>query len=399
MQAKPSVSVILPTYNRARYIAEAIGSILSQSHPALEVVVVDDGSTDGTAAIVEGFGAAVTYLRQENAGKLTAIATGLDHVGGDLVWIMDDDDIAPPDAIRDLAAPFAANPEIVMSYGRMTKFSGEGASLREALLDYPEDSRPFFIRLMEGCFVTGHPCVMVRRDAMEAVRPFDTTIFASVDYYLHLHVAQQGPVAAVDPVVLRQRQHDGLRGPLENRYGEAERVAKWIAHDAYIIGGLLERLPLAAYLEAPPLTERVLTVRERRLALVQRAVIAGRNKLWPMALEDLRAALAIQRDEPLDEAALTVLSGLLGSRYGIDEVTGSRDILGALRDAAGGRADRAAVLAAVARPLLHEMKSGRGVGRVLASWFRLMDPRATGLALRASAMRNVSRMARRLRRG
>lgn len=396
MQA-PSVSVILPTYNRALYIAEAIGSLLAQTRPPLEIVVIDDGSTDGTEAEVASFGDAVTYVKQDNAGKLTAISAGLDRIRGDLVWIMDDDDIAPPDALRNLAAPFAADPSVVMTYGRMTKFSGTGATLQESLLHYPEDDRPFFIRLMEECFITGHPCVLCRREALEAVRPFDTKIFASVDYYLHLEVARQGRVAAVDSIVLRQRQHDGLRGPLSNRYGEAERVAKWIAHDAYIIGGLLDRLPLDAFLAPPPWRNGPLAPRDRRHALLQRAVIAGRNKVWPRALEDLAAAMAIQRDDPLDRAALGVLSGLLGSRYGIDEVTASPDILDGLRDAVADRIDRAAVLAALSRPLLQHIKSGRSIGRAARVWVRLMDIPATRLALAASLSRNFDRFARRLR--
>lgn len=399
MPVLPSVSVILPTFNRAGYLGEAIDSILGQSHLPQDIVVVDDGSTDETGEIVARFGSRVGYVRQPNSGKLTAIATGLDRVRGDLVWIMDDDDIAPPDALRDLATPFADNPAVVMSYGGMTRFSGSGPDVQESRVDYPDDPRPFFVQLMECCFITGHPCVLVRRDALEATRPFDPAIFASVDYYLHLNVAMQGPVAAVGSVVLRQRQHDGLRGPRQNRYGEAERVAKWIAHDAYIMTGLLDRLPLVAYLDDPPWNDRPLTVAERQRAVLQRGVIAGRNKLWPRAVEDLQTALAIHPDVPLDAPAIEVLSGLLGSRYGFDEVLGTPEILDGLRRATTGRADRGAVLTAMSRPMLQRIRSGRRVAPTLAGWFRLMDLSATGLALRTSAVRNMSRAAQRLRGG
>lgn len=393
MPADPTVSVILPTFNRARFIAAALDSVLSQSLPASEIIVIDDGSTDGTVDVVARFGAAVRYHRQPNGGKLAAISAGLDRVTGDLVWIMDDDDIAPPDAIRALAAPFAADPALVMSYGRMTRFSAE----TETSVPYPDDDRPFLPRLMEDCFITGHPCVMVRRAALDRIRPFDPSLIASVDYYLHLHVALQGRVAAVDAVVLHQRQHDGPRGPARAQYGESARVAKWMAHDARILGDLLHRLPLAAYLDGGPVRDRPLSEADRRRALIQRAVIAGRKRLWPRALADLDAAMGIAPDRPLSEDELAILSGLLGSRYGIDEVLEAPDTLPALRDAVSPRPDSAVALAALSRPLLQSLRAGRHRGRTLRGWFRLMDMRATGHAVGGSLGRNLARAAARLR--
>lgn len=393
MQADPTVSVILPTFNRARFIAAALDSVLSQSQPAAEIIVIDDGSTDGTDKAVARFGAAVRYHWQPNAGKLAAISAGLDRATGDLVWIMDDDDIAPPDAIRALAAPFADDPALVMSYGRMTRFSAGS----ETPVAYPDDDRPFLPRLMEDCFITGHPCVMVRRAALENIRPFDTSIIASVDYYLHLQVALQGGVAAVDAVVLRQRQHDGPRGPARAQYGESARVAKWVAHDSRILGDLMVRLPLAAYLDGGPVRDRPLSEADRRRALIQRAVIAGRKKLWPRALADLGAAMDIAPDAALSDAELAILSGLLGSRYGFDEVLETPDTLPALRDAVSPRPDSAVALAALSRPLLQSLRAGRHRGRTLRGWFRLMDMRATGHAVGGSLGRNLARAAARLR--
>lgn len=391
MSPLPTVSVILPTYNRATFIAEAIGSVLAQSSAPHQILIVDDGSTDATAETVARFGDAVTYLHQPNAGKLAAIETGLDHATGALVWVMDDDDIAPPDAIRDLATPFADAPQVVMSYGRMTHFSGQGATLRETPVAYPRDDRPFFIRLMESCFISGHPCVMVRRAALEKLRPFDRKIIASVDYYLHLNVAMQGGVVAVDSIVLRQRQHDGLRGPLAHRYRESDRFGKWIHHDAYLFDGLLDRLPLAAFLGDPPWHDGPLPPATERRALIQRAAIAGRKKLWPRALADLRNALAILPETPLDRAERKALSAMLGCPYGIDEVFEDRTILSALRASALTRPDSADILATLARPLLTELKKGRQKTRTLGAWLRLMDIPATARALHASARRNLAR--------
>jgi hypothetical protein len=390
------VSVILPTFNRAAYLAEAIDSVLVQTPAPREVIVVDDGSTDATPDVVARYGDRLTSVRQPNAGKLTAIATGLDRASGDLVWIMDDDDIATPDALALLSAPFARDPATVLSYGRMTRFT-DGDPASEVLADYPDDDRPFFVQLMERCFIAGHPCVLTRRDALQSLRPFDPAVIASVDYYLHLGVAMQGPAAAVDGLVLRQRQHPGLRGPAGRQYSEAQRVAKWIAHDAYLFTRLLADLPLQAYLDPPPWTSRLLGPTELRHAHLQMAVIAGRKKLWPQALAAFDKGMAIQPDTPLDPATLTVLTGMFGSRYGFAEVFAAPDIVDALHRATRDRSDRAAILTALARPLLLEIKAGRNIRQVLRLWRRMMDSEATVVALRSSVTRNTKRLVGHLR--
>jgi glycosyltransferase involved in cell wall biosynthesis len=98
----PNVSVILPTFNRCGLIASSLDSLLNQSYPIAEILVVDDGSTDDTEAVVAAFGDKVRYIRRENGGKNAAINTGLRHVTGELIWIMDDDDLAPADALERL---------------------------------------------------------------------------------------------------------------------------------------------------------------------------------------------------------------------------------------------------------------------------------------------------------
>jgi hypothetical protein len=403
MPPPPTVSVIIPTYNRAPYIADSLHSVLAQTRPAAEIIVVDDGSTDGTDGVVARFAPRVAYIRQANAGKLVAIATGLDHVTGDLVWVMDDDDIAPPDALALLAAPFA-DPDVVMSYGRMTRFSDEGGTRTETEVIYPRDDRPFFVRLMEGCFITGHPCVLVRRAALERMRPFAPDILASVDYYIHLGVARQGATVPVDGIVLRQRQHPGLRGPARLRYAESDRVARWIAHDKRLIGDLLDTLPDAAYLAPPPWDGPAPNGPDLRRARLQRAVIAGRKTLWPRATADLAAAMAMLPARPLDASERHILTGLLGSRYGIEEVHANPSIPAGLRRALAPLRDRNAALAAITRPLLHHIKIARRerdparARRAIRTWLRLMDPAATLTALGASLHRNLTRVAARMRR-
>lgn len=394
-EARLPVSVILPTFNRAGFLATAIQSLLDQTAPAAEIVVVDDGSTDGTPEVVRQFGSAVRYHRQPNSGKLAAIEAGLDLTSGDLVHVMDDDDILCPGALAALSRPFAEDPDCTISYGRMLKFT-EARGCRRFLEEprYPVgDARPFLVKLMEDCFVTGHPCVLVRRASLEAARPFDRQVIASVDYYLHLAAARDGTGRFVDEVVLWQRQHPGLRGPATTRYREAERNSRWVEFDAYVLRPLLDTLPLAAYLGL----DHPLNPGQRRSALIQKGVIAARKKLWPQALDTLAEAMRLLPDRPLDRRELRILSGCLGSRYGLDELHDDPGIVERLRGVLSARPDRDAVLAAVSRPLLHHLKiaarerSVRRAREAVLLWIRLMSVGASNRALFASVVRNLSR--------
>ena len=93
------ISVIITTYNYSRYLAEAVESVLKQSYPAHEVVVVDDGSTDSPGTILSAFGERVKYLRQENSGIAAARNLGLRQINGDVVAFLDADDIWTEDKL------------------------------------------------------------------------------------------------------------------------------------------------------------------------------------------------------------------------------------------------------------------------------------------------------------
>lgn len=106
----PTVSCIVPVFNGERYLAEALGSILAQTHPPLELIVVDDGSTDASATIAAGYGDRVRLVRQANAGPASARNRGLDLAAGDFVAFLDSDDLWHPDKLRRQLARFARDP-------------------------------------------------------------------------------------------------------------------------------------------------------------------------------------------------------------------------------------------------------------------------------------------------
>ncbi len=324
-EAEISVSVLLPTYNRAGYIAEALDSLLNQTPRPCEIIILDDGSSDDTAAVCARYGQEATYVSlRTNRGKTAAINHGLSLARGDFVWIMDDDDIAPPNALGDLLAPLRLDRNLGFSFGALRKFrtNARGERVFEGHAK-PDATAPasIFVHLMEDCFITGQPCVLFRRDILASLAPFDENVVSSVDYNILLEVARRAAGVDVKSVVLWQRQHDGGRGTAADRYSAAARSARWRNSDRMLIARLLPQVQLNEYLGLPA---RPLTVIEIRRAHFQKAVIAGRKELWAEAARCIRIGLGIRPGEPLSAEGATILSRLFGSRYGIDAFLADR---------------------------------------------------------------------------
>lgn len=391
-----TVSVLLPTFNRARFIGAAIDSVLAQTHAPYEIIVLDDGSTDGTAAICAAYGSAVTYIRSpENKGKSAAINRGLEHAVGDFVWVMDDDDIALPDALESLLRPMLANPRVGFAYGGLMKFTENAKGVRTFEPPAPEapfDSRRLFVRLMEDCFITGQPCALLRRSCFDAIGRIDETVLASVDYNILLQVARRFEGVDVGKTVLWQRQHSGLRGPIRLRYCAQQRVERWKAFDARLLGDLLPQLDLEEFLRARPL-DRTMSATERRQALFQKAAIAARKELWPIAIQSLARARAEAGETPLNDRDRLILSKMLGCRYGIDQFIGDRQLQIRLSAAAGGGPTGLAIREAIASHLPYWIGQGLRrsdlvrTARTIAALHRLEGAR---LAVR-SAMKAMER--------
>lgn len=120
------VSVVIPTYNRARLVGQAIQSALDQSYEAIEVVVADDGSTDGTAAVVATHGARVRYVRHANAGVAAARNLGLRHARGEFIAFLDSDDQWHPWKVAAQIAVLRQRPDVGMVWTDLTAVDGEG---------------------------------------------------------------------------------------------------------------------------------------------------------------------------------------------------------------------------------------------------------------------------------
>lgn len=131
--AKPRFSVVIPVYNGAATIGRALDSILAQTYPALEILVIDDGSTDQTETVVRGYGAAVRYVRQANAGPSAARNHGVELAQGDWIAFLDADDWYYPERLRLHAELIAARPGLDFVVGNFDYRDAEGRLMHSSM--------------------------------------------------------------------------------------------------------------------------------------------------------------------------------------------------------------------------------------------------------------------------
>lgn len=199
------VSVIIPAYNAERFIRESVDSALAQTHRDVEVIVVDDSSTDDTQQILRQYGSRIKVLHQRNAGAATARNTGAKIATGDWLALLDADDLWEPTKLeRQLAVTTST-----CSYTNRSNFGSRG--------DVPElqsditamhDGDLFLPLLLEGNFMT-NSSVMVRRHVFERLGGFTRQLTNAEDWDLWLRIAEHHRVSYCPEPLVRYRFHNG----------------------------------------------------------------------------------------------------------------------------------------------------------------------------------------------
>lgn len=217
----PRVSIVIPTYNRSGIVQRAIDSVLAQTFADLEVVVVDDGSTDDTRAALSAYGGRVRYARQENAGPAAARNHGMRLARGEYVGFLDSDDLYFPENVAAHLRVFEKNPEAGLVYAGIEIVDHEGTRIKEVRPN-PEDRGLVFERLVRYNFVTAST-VLMRRAAMEFAGTMNTTLWFAEDWYYWLRVASRFPIDFADEILVRYQ-----RGPASLSHGSTiAKNAEW----------------------------------------------------------------------------------------------------------------------------------------------------------------------------
>jgi glycosyltransferase involved in cell wall biosynthesis len=260
----PRVSVIVPIYNQAPFIRETVDSVLAQDHPNVELVLSDDGSTDGTAEILGAYGEdepdrVVVVRRERNTGIAGAFNRALDaHTGDYIAWLGGDDVMLPGKLSRQVAeleaAPAAVgcchdaevfDSDSGASYGRFTEVYNGRRGVRDGGVEL----------LLDPVYTMLPSSMMVRSSAVRGLR-FDERVRVSNDWLFDIELFQRGPVIGLDDVLARYRRHRS----------NATSQLSLVLEDALVVLALAE----ARY----PRLERL--IRTRRIA----AIFGEASRRW-----------------------------------------------------------------------------------------------------------------------
>jgi glycosyltransferase involved in cell wall biosynthesis len=202
----PAVSVIIPTYNRGWVLQEAIDSVLAQDYLDFELIVVDDGSTDDTIDILDGYGSDIIVLQQANQGVSAARNRGIAESRAQLIAFLDSDDIWLPQKLTRQVAFFNNNPGALICQTEETWIrNGKRVNPKKR---HQKPSGEIFVASLALCLISPS-AVMTRKTMFEAVGLFDESLPACEDYDLWLRVSCRFPVYLIDePLIIKRGGHE-----------------------------------------------------------------------------------------------------------------------------------------------------------------------------------------------
>ncbi|HJU03920.1 MAG TPA: glycosyltransferase [Nitrospiraceae bacterium] len=173
----PRVSVVIPLYNGERFIGDTLDGVLAQTFRDYEIIVVDDGSTDGSAEVVRRYGEAVRYVSQANAGVSAATNRGITLARGDLIALLDNDDVWLPDKLKTQVAFLDDNPNCGLVNCDMQYMSEAGVRQDRYLLGFNNDEP--YVRLFQKGYVIMCSMIVARRIVFEQAGLFDPAFVAA----------------------------------------------------------------------------------------------------------------------------------------------------------------------------------------------------------------------------
>jgi len=200
------VSVIIPTYNRASFLKEAVESVLSQTYKNIELIVVDDGSTDATRELLLQYGAELSVLHTGHGGPSAARNCGIAAARGDYIAFLDSDDVWLPDKLREQMLFFQDHPEARVC-------QTEEIWIRNGVRVNPMNKHKKYSGwIFEQCLplcIVSPSTVMIERSVFTSAGLFDETFLACEDYDLWLRIAARFPVFLLDtPLIIKRGGHN-----------------------------------------------------------------------------------------------------------------------------------------------------------------------------------------------
>ena len=225
----PLVSIITPSYNQAAYLEQTLLSVLNQDYPAIEYIVIDGASTDGSADIIRRYADRLSYwVSEPDRGQSHAINKGFARARGEIVAWMNSDDLYTPGAVAEAVALLTSRPDVGMVYGNCLRIDADSA-----ITSWHQSRQHDLIDLLSFSILS-QPAVFLRRELVERVGGLDESLHMLFDHLLWLRAAAQVPILYHDRYWACAREH-----------AEAKNFARWqkFGEEATLMLNMLERDP------------------------------------------------------------------------------------------------------------------------------------------------------------
>ncbi len=201
----PLVSIVTPSFNQARFVEAAMDSVLSQSYPSIEYIVVDGGSGDGTVDIIRRYGSRLAWwISESDRGQTDAINKGMAHANGAILAWLNSDDVYLPGAVAAAVDCFKEYPEAGLIYGDADYINEAGRPIGK----FPA-AQTDYRRLRQGYVHIPQQAAFFRGDLWRTVGPLDPSYYFAMDYDLWVRIAQRAQLKYVQQTWANFRLHSG----------------------------------------------------------------------------------------------------------------------------------------------------------------------------------------------
>lgn len=200
----PLVTIITPVYNAVGYISETVESVLAQDYPNIDYIVLNDGSTDATAKVLERYAPRIRLISHPNMGEARTVNRGIELARSDIVAVVNADDPILPGLARAAARMLASRPELVAVYPDWARIDTNGRVMEEVRV------REFdYHLLLEQLFCIPGPGAFFRKSALAGESVRNSAYRYSSDYELWLRLGLRGPFARIPGILATWREHEG----------------------------------------------------------------------------------------------------------------------------------------------------------------------------------------------
>jgi glycosyltransferase involved in cell wall biosynthesis len=305
MNNTPKISLIIPTYNCASYLKRCIISALEQTYDNMEIIVVDDGSTDNTKNIVQSFGDSVHYIYQENRGLAGARNTGIKASKGQYLAFLDADDCFDKENIKVKTSYLEEHPQIDWVFSDWDEVDEEGNFLARGSIKWSYAKKQLKDRLFEELIYNRNfispVTIMIKKAAMEKAGYFDPDVICQEDWDLWLRISLKHPAHYIDKVLV----HVLIRPDSLSR-----NFSKWAQGNALIVDKLNNSLPL----DFPNRKRALATLNADKYTYLGRALIQS-GKPGKAVIAYLKSIKHLPLQKKIYWRVLVAIIDLLGNRF------------------------------------------------------------------------------------